>query len=299
MLGNDAVVHRDEHEIRRRSAQDPFPSVEAWKILMVPSIKKGIKGAALSAFPELALKFFSIRSRRTIEAQVRQVGLDRLAREVSRATGGTVAAGPFAGMRLDYELLPVHASPKFLGTYEQELHRVVERAIQLHPKWVLNIGCAEGFYAIGLAIRLNDAQVFAADADPKALSATVKNAELNGVSARVCPVGIVRPRQLDQYLKTDASLLVMDCEGAEFSLLDPANDPILLRTNIVVEIHGEFGTAQKIMQKFAHTHKIIEINPSVRTVEDILVSPIRGIDMLSAAAEWRGLTSWLFLEVNS
>jgi hypothetical protein len=79
--------------------------------------------------------------------------------------------------------------------------------------------------------------VFAADAEPKGRCATVKNAKLNGVSARVCAVGIVRPR-----VKADASLLVMDCEGAEFSLLDPTNDPILLRTIIVVEVHGEFGT---------------------------------------------------------
>jgi hypothetical protein len=263
------------------------------------SIKNKIKGAALSAFPALALKFFSIRSRRMIESRARHLGLDRLAREVSRATGSTVAAGPFAGMKLDYELFPVHISPKLLGTYEQELHSVIERAIQLRPKYVLNVGCAEGFYAVGLAIRLSDAQIFAADADPKALSATVKNAQLNGVSGRVHPVGIVRPRQLGTYLKADASLVVMDCEGAEFSLLDPANDPILLRTNIVVEIHGEFGTVQEIIQRFAHTHNIFEISPSVRAASDILVSPIRGIDMLSAAAEWRGLTSWLFLEVNT
>jgi methylase of polypeptide subunit release factors len=79
-------------------------------------------------------------------------------------------------------LLPVHASPKFLGTYEQELHSVVERAIWLDPTYVLNIGCAEGFYAVGLAMRLKSVQVFAADADPKALSAPMKSAELNGVS---------------------------------------------------------------------------------------------------------------------
>jgi hypothetical protein len=262
------------------------------------SLKKKIKGAALSAFPELALQFFSIRSRRMIESQARQHGLDKLAREVSRATGGTVAAGPFAGMRLDYELFPVHASPKFLGTYEQELHRVIERAIQLHPKYVLNIGCAEGFYSVGLAIRLSDARIFAADADPKALSATMKNGQLNGVSDRIYPIGVVKPCQLGKYLKADASLVVMDCEGAEFSLLDPANDPILLRTNIVVEIHSEFGDAYELIRKFANTHKIIEISPSVRAASDIHVGPISGVDLLSAAAEWRGHQSWLFLEVK-
>jgi hypothetical protein len=210
-----------------------------------------------------------------------------------------VAAGPFVGMKLDYELFPVHTSPKFLGTYEQELHGAIERAIQLHPRYVLNIGCAEGFYAIGLAMRLNDAQVFAADADPKALSATMKNAELNGVSARVYPVGIVRPCQLSKYLKAEASLAVVDCEGAEFTLLDPANDPILLRTNIVVEIHHEFGEASEIIRRFACTHNIIEISPAVRAAPDILTDRIRSVDLLRAADERRGHQSWLFLEVNA
>ena len=79
--------------------------------------------------------------------------------------------------------------------------------------------------------------------------------------ARVSPIGIVRPRQLGRYLKADTSLLVMDCEGAEFSLLDPANDPILLRTNILVEVHPESGTAYEIIHKFGHTHHITEITP--------------------------------------
>lgn len=91
----------------------------------------------------------------------------------------------------------------------------------------------------------------------------------------------------------------MDCEGGEFALLDPANDPVLFRTNIVVEIHGEFGDAHEIIRKFANTHNITEITPSVRGASNILVEPIRGIDMLSAADERRGHQTWLFLEVNT
>ena len=265
---------------------------------MAISIKKAIKTAALSAFPGLSLKLFSIRSRRIIESQVRELGLDKLAREVSRATGGKVAAGPFSGMRLDYEIFSVHASPKYLGTYEQELHNAIERVIQLGPRYVLNVGCAEGFYAVGMAIRLNRAQVFAADADPKALRATMRNAELNSVSARVSPVGIVKPRQLSKYLRADASLLVMDCEGAEFSLLDPRNDPVLLRTNILVEVHPEFGDKREIIRKFAQTHEISEFSPSGRAASDIRVGPIKGIDLLSAADERHGDKMWLYLEAK-
>jgi hypothetical protein len=127
----------------------------------------------------------------------------------------------------------------------------------------------------------------------------MKNAELNGVSGRVHAVGIVRPGQLSRYLKADVSLLVMDCEGAEFSLLDPANDPILLRTNILVEIHCEFGEKREIIRKFKGTHNVVEVSPSVRTAPDILVGPIKGINVLSAADERRGRQNWVFLEVNS
>jgi len=260
--------------------------------------KKYIRRAIMRAFPESALKFFSVRSRRTIELQARSLGLDTVAREIARATGGAVAAGPFAGLKLNYELFPTHASPKFLGTYEKELHNIIERAIELKPKYILNVGCAEGFYAVGLAIRLSEAQIFAADADPKALSATTRNAALNGVSGRVHAVGPVKPGELHRYLRTDASLIVMDCEGAEFSLLDPTNDPELLRTNIIVEIHREFGDSDQIIRRFQRTHSIIEVCPSDRLETDIVLAPVKGVDMLSAAKEWRGDQTWLFLEAG-
>ena len=287
----------------KRKASDEHQPVlrkSAWVFIMGISIKKKIRYAALRAFPRLALKLFSIRSRRLIEHQASTLGLNSLARAISKITRGKVVAGPFAGMRLDYELFPVHASPKFLGTYEQELHDVIESAIQLDPRYVLNIGCAEGFYAVGLAIRLVNAQIFAADADPKALRATLKNAELNGVSGRVSAVGIVQPGQFHRYLKPDVSLLLMDCEGAEFHLLDPRNDAVLLRTNILVEIHTAIGDKCDIIRRFALTHNVCDVSPSVRTVSDIRVGSIAGIDLLSAADERRGdHTSWLFLKSKS
>ena len=94
-------------------------------------------------------------------------------------------------------------------------------------------------------------------------------------------------------------MLVMDCEGAEFSLLDPANDPVLLRTNIVVEVHPEFGDASEIIQRFVCTHDVTEISASIRTVQNIPVDPIRSIDMLRAADERRGPENWVFLEVKT
>jgi DDE superfamily endonuclease len=46
----------------------------------------------------------------------------------------------------------------------------------LSPTRALNIGCAEGYYAIGFALRLPQAKVFAAETDPKSLCAARRNA---------------------------------------------------------------------------------------------------------------------------
>jgi hypothetical protein len=78
-------------------------------------LKSIIKQAALKAFPDAALTFFSMRSRRFRERQCHERGLDRLARQVAEATTGKVTSGPFAGMILNYELLPTHAGCTFLG----------------------------------------------------------------------------------------------------------------------------------------------------------------------------------------
>jgi hypothetical protein len=255
-------------------------------------LKPVIKRAVLAAFPDLALRAFSIRSRRMIEGQCKRLGLDKLARQVSDGTGGKVASGPFEGMLLNYEALPVHGAPKFLGTYEHELHGVIERAIKLAPRHILNVGCAEGFYAVGLAIRLRDAQVFAADADPKALRAAIHNAALNGVC--VHPAGVVKPGRFSRYLLTPGSLLIMDCEGAEFTLLNLDTDPVLAHTHIIVEVHPEFGDATELASRFIKTHDVIRIEPCPPS------SPphVSDVDLSLASDERHGLKSWLYLEAR-
>jgi hypothetical protein len=261
---------------------------------MRDAIKNAIKNLAVKALPSLSLRVLSVRSRRLIESQAQSLGLTTLARNISAATGGKVAGGPFAGMKLDYEALPVHAAPKFMGTYELEIHSCIERVIKVAPRRVVNIGCAEGFYAVGLAMRLPESQVFAADADPKAVRATLRNAELNNVRDRVHGVGIVRAGQFGGLLRSDQSFLIMDCEGAEFALLNPISDPILLRTIILVEVHPGFGSESEIASRFFHSHRSQTFNQLSRSQGNIRSIP--GIDLRLATDERRGDDRWLYLE---
>jgi ribosomal protein L11 methylase PrmA len=150
---------------------------------------------------------------------------------------------------------------KFANSYQSnveirlELHPALKYAIERGPSTILNVGCADGFYAVGMAMRLSKATIFASDADPKAIRATMRNAELNGVAKQVVPIGIIHPGELDRYLKPFHSLLIMDCEGAEFSLLNPKNDPVLSSVDMIVEVHLKAGSSERLWRQFEKTHQ--------------------------------------------
>src|SRR3990172_3223867 len=62
-----------------------------------------------------------------------------------------VASGPFQGMRYVGKAVESAFFPKLMGTYEKELHGIWYRQIAAaSSRWVVNIGAAEGYYAVGL-----------------------------------------------------------------------------------------------------------------------------------------------------
>ena len=98
--------------------------------------------------------------------------------------GTVVMQGPLAGM----DFLPQSAEgchiAKLLGCYEQPLQPFIEEAIASAYPTILNIGCAEGYYAVGMARRMPNTQVLAFDLNPKAQEVCTTLAQKNGVSDR-------------------------------------------------------------------------------------------------------------------
>ena len=76
-----------------------------------------------------------------------------------------VQRGPFSGMTIVPKTSwgDGDSAAKLLGVYEDELHPAVEDAIKRNPDLILNVGCAEGYYGIGLAARLPESHVIAVD----------------------------------------------------------------------------------------------------------------------------------------
>src|SRR6266851_9749367 len=102
-----------------------------------------------------------------------------------------VQSGPFEGMRYLPELLTSKKAiryallPKILGCYESQLHDVLRQVSGRNYHKVVNIGCAEGYYAVGLSLLLPDACVFAFDIDQDARFLCQGMARLNAVQDRV------------------------------------------------------------------------------------------------------------------
>lgn len=181
----------------------------------------------------------------------------RVARAVAERHGPRVQEGPFAGLLYPWlEAGGSQLTPKLLGTYEEEVHPFLERILARGYETVVNIGCGEGYYAVGLAREMPGATVFAFDADPRSQRLCTELASANGVGKRVRVAGACGPERLGQVIRGN-TLVVCDCEGCELDLLRPDLVPELLRCDLLVEAHrvkGVRSTADGIRARFADTH---------------------------------------------
>jgi len=182
--------------------------------------------------------------------------INKLKQGIVKRYGLVVLAGPFAGMLYVAEEAG-NSLPKLLGSYEAELHQWVTTIINADYGKIINVGCAEGYYAVGFALKVPETRVFAFDIDPRARQLCEKMAKMNGVSERVVVRGECNWQRLDALLD-DRSLVICDCEGCELALLDPGQVPNLRVSDVLVELHNfvDRSISPTIISRFADTHDI-------------------------------------------
>ncbi|MCE9519631.1 MAG: hypothetical protein K8R87_08785, partial [Verrucomicrobia bacterium] len=92
-----------------------------------------------------------VRLARHMTWQRSQVELERLRRELG--PDYRVLAGPFAGLRYPkFEAVGSSLIGKLVGIYEIELGALMEKILVAPYETVVDLGCAEGYYAVGLAV---------------------------------------------------------------------------------------------------------------------------------------------------
>jgi hypothetical protein len=223
--------------------------------------------------------------------------------------GLVVQSGPFRGMQCLPEILSSedfvqHALlPKILGCYEAEVHSVLTEALARGYGKIVNVGCSEGYYSIGLALRLPQARVLAFDLDPGARRLCERMARLNGVADRVTVEGECTTERLGA-LVTGSTLLVCDCEGCELELLRPDLVPGLATCDVMVELHdwADPNMSRIIPARFAPTHEVTLLTATARDPSAYpALRQFRAYEQRLAVAErrWGAPPVWAFMASRS
>ncbi len=171
-----------------------------------------------------------------------------------------VKRGPFAGMR--YPQAYSHGStlaPKLLGTYEAELHESFQRLAENDYRVVIDIGAAEGYYAIGAAMVWPDARVLAYELQREAREAVWDMAIANGVDERVEVIAECMFGDLYQQ----RALIICDIEGSEDDLLIAARAAeAFADSDFVIETHEKMrpGVSARLRNQFSQTHRVSTID---------------------------------------
>ena len=221
-----------------------------------------------------------------------------LGQALIRHYGSMIMSGPFAGMDYVSAAAEGALAPRILGSYESELHPYLERFAAQDFDTVIDVGCAEGYYAVGLARMMPAATVHARDINPVAQDACRELAARNGVSDRVIVGGAFAPTDFENFAGRRC-LVVIDVEGAEVDLLRPELSPALADMTLIVETHDLYrrDALETITTRFEPTHEVIrvDIGPKTTPLPDRLAKESH-LDQLLAVWEWRlRPTPWLVM----
>jgi len=197
--------------------------------------------------------------------------------------------------------------PKLIGTYECELIPAVETICRSGCDCIVDIGAAEGYYAVGMALRNPAATIVAFELNPSGRHSLRRLAAKNGVSTRITILGECRVENLRASLaEAQAPAVICDCEGTEDALLRPDQIEPLRRSLILVETHDGLKTAggvlegitHRLRERFAPTHEIEVIASRQRSRDDLPrnCTALSDEEAAEAMNEGRPWAQWLFLK---
>jgi hypothetical protein len=170
-----------------------------------------------------------------------------------------VLEGPFKGLRYPSErTFGSTLYPKLVGSYECEIVPWLRRLQSRQYAVVHDIGCAEGYYAVGLALLFPSARVCAYDTDLDAREACRRTAVLNGVADRVMIGGSLASDDLLRLPPRERALILCDCEGCELHLFTADVVRHLAGCDLIIELHDFIDPtiSRALRERFAETHQV-------------------------------------------
>lgn len=192
-----------------------------------------------------------------------------------------VQNGHFKGMKYIQRSSGSALLPKILGSYEEPIQGWIKEVIEdKRYENILDIGCAEGYYACGFAMRMPNVKIIAYDIDEIARKNSTELKKLNKLKNIEIKSECTHAELNDKSQKN--TLVFCDIEGFEKVLLDPTRVPNLKNVDLIIESHDCFvpNITEELIKRFylTHTMRIIVdypyrinnyVTPMKYTVEQI------------------------------
>ena len=213
----------------------------------------------------------------------------------------TVAAGPFKGLRYpNFVAFGSALYPKLLGSYECELNDDLESLLENEYDTILDIGCAEGYYAVGVAMRKPMALVYAYDINQEAIEACKKMAVMNQVEENMRFGNFCSSSTLEHFDFSGRSLVFSDCEGYELELFTPQAVQNLKNCDLLIELHDlrDERISPTIEEVFKETHtiKYVRSQNTFKKLKDFnLRGDLTDEQVLDFFVERYGIMEWAII----
>jgi hypothetical protein len=178
----------------------------------------------------------------------------------------TISGGPFKGVKYYFpnekdssirQLIKYAIVTKLVGIYEEPIHDWINEVPGKNYARIINIGSAEGYFAVGFALKNAAEAIFAFDICEGPRLMLEKLAKLNQVQNQIEIRTLCDEEQL-QKLSGSKTLVFCDIEGGEADLLDPVKVPNLKSSDLIVETHDciRQGVTNLLIERFRLTHRI-------------------------------------------
>jgi len=221
---------------------------------------------------------------------------------------GVVRHGPFAGLKYP-ELTSIGSPlyPKLLGSYEAEIHQWIEEVCAADYSEIIDIGCAEGYYAVGLALRISQAVVYAYDASEEARLLCAKFGAANQVAHRLSVRGFFTADELEGIGIRRRGLIICDCEGGESHIFDEQTSHRFADWDLLIETHDfiDITISTRIAKLFERSHELrmltsIDDIQKAKTYNYPELVPYDLLTRRAIVAECRPtIMEWMFLTSRS
>ena len=171
-----------------------------------------------------------------------------------------VLKGPFKGLKYYKKTSACGAlEPRLLGVYEAELHGTIYEFSNNKYQGIINVGAAEGYYAIGLSMLFPNLPVRAYETDSEVAKYTSLMIMHNNREKHIELIEKDSFENLRKVKPNECFLIIVDCEGCEFKLFNKEIIENSKSSDLIIEMHCDNFDRTELESSFAASHHVSRI----------------------------------------